>query len=160
MEQKNNSNLLKILGLIVIILVAGVIAWQVFENTQKEKNITTQPEPTIQTGNAEGQSQNRERNRYRNGKYSAKGAYQSPAQMEEVEVTLTITDGVITSGEFISKATHPTSKKLQGMFAEGFEEAVVGKNIDEVNLTVVNGSSLTPKGFMDALSKIKTQAQS
>ncbi len=36
---------------------------------------------------------------------------------------------------------------------------VVGKKIDEVQLTKVAGSSLTPKGFMDALEKVKTEAK-
>ena len=37
---------------------------------------------------------------------------------------------------------------------------VVGKNIDEVAITKVAGSSLTPKGFTDALEKIKADAKS
>jgi hypothetical protein len=37
---------------------------------------------------------------------------------------------------------------------------VVGKNISELQLTKVSGSSLTPQGFMDALEKIKAEAQS
>jgi hypothetical protein len=49
---------------------------------------------------------------------------------------------------------------MQGKFKEGFEEAVVGKPLDEIALTVVNGSSLTPKGFMDALTKVKLEAAS
>ncbi|KXK09170.1 MAG: hypothetical protein UZ21_OP11001000228 [Microgenomates bacterium OLB22] len=47
---------------------------------------------------------------------------------------------------------------MQGLFAEGYKTQVVGKSIDELKLDVVNGSSLTPKGFEDALQKIKTEA--
>lgn len=159
MEQKSNSNLIKIFGVVFVVIIAAVVGWQVLGNSSKKEQVNIQPDPTSE-GSVNVEDQNGERNRYRNGKYSALGNYQSPAQLEEVEINLTVADGVITDGEFIAKATHPTSKKLQGMFAQGFKEAVIGKNIDEVNVIVVNGSSLTPKGFMDALEKIKTQAQS
>jgi hypothetical protein len=95
---------------------------------------------------------------YADGTYSADGNYVSPAGAEEVGVTVVLDDGVITDATVESKATHPTSKKLQGMFIEGFKDLVVGKSIDEVSLSVVNGSSLAPKGFMDALAKIKAEA--
>ena len=48
---------------------------------------------------------------------------------------------------------------MQGNFKAGFSELVVGKPVDQVSLSVVNGSSLTPKGFMDALAKIKAEAK-
>lgn len=95
---------------------------------------------------------------YEDGTYEATGNYTSPAQEEEVNIVITLADGVVVDAEFVGKATHETSKKMQGLFSEGFTEEVVGKSIDEINLTVVNGSSLTPKGFMDALEKVKTEA--
>jgi hypothetical protein len=36
---------------------------------------------------------------------------------------------------------------------------VVGKNIDEVNLGKVSGSSLTPIGFNNAIEDIRSQAK-
>jgi uncharacterized protein with FMN-binding domain len=95
---------------------------------------------------------------YKNGTYSATGNYQSPAGQEEIVVTITLKDGTIADSEFESKAVNTTSKKMQGLFATGYKTMVVGKALDEVTLDVVNGSSLTPKGFEDALQKIKTEA--
>jgi hypothetical protein len=47
------------------------------------------------------------------------------------------------------------------MFAGAdYKQYVVGKKIDEVQLTKVSGSSLTPQGFNDALAKIKAEAKS
>jgi len=37
---------------------------------------------------------------------------------------------------------------------------VIGKNIADVQLSRVSGSSLTPEGFNNALATIKSQAQS
>ncbi len=87
------------------------------------------------------------------------GNYVSPAGTEEVTVSVTIADDKVSMAEFIGHATHPTSKKRQADFNAGFKDFVVGKPIDQVSLTVVNGSSLAPKGFMDALSKIKAEAK-
>jgi uncharacterized protein with FMN-binding domain len=96
---------------------------------------------------------------YADGTYSATGNYRSPAGPESVEVSLTLANGVITDATFKGDATAPRSMQMQSQFAAGFKEQVVGKSIDSLSLTVVNGSSLTPRGFMDAVSKIKAQAQ-
>lgn len=95
---------------------------------------------------------------YEDGVYEATGAYTSPAGAEEVEISITLEDGVVSDATFTGKATNTASIRLQKSFAEGFEEQVVGKPIDEISLTVVNGSSLTPQGFMDALEQIKSEA--
>jgi hypothetical protein len=95
---------------------------------------------------------------YEDGTYSAGGVYRSPAGAEEIEVTLTLEDDVIVSAQVVSTATNPKSKVMQGQFIAGYSAVVVGKSIDELSLGVVNGSSLTPKGFMDAVTKIKVEA--
>ncbi len=97
---------------------------------------------------------------YKNGTYSADGAYVSPGGAESIGVNVTLTNGVITDVQVTPKATLPMSQRFQGLFADNYKQYVVGKNINEVNLTKVAGSSLTPKGFVDALAKIKAQAQS
>jgi 23S rRNA (uracil1939-C5)-methyltransferase len=61
--------------------------------------------------------------------------------------------------ELKNKIKPQLSKFLKENVPTDFFIQVVGKNIEELNLTVVNGSSLTPKGFMDALAKIKVDAQ-
>lgn len=97
---------------------------------------------------------------YNDGTYSADGVYRSPAGAEEIHVTMTLKDDVITSAQVEGTATHPKSKAMQEAFIAGFGAQVVGKSIDELSLGVVNGSSLTPKGFMDAVAKIKVEAAS
>lgn len=96
--------------------------------------------------------------KYGDGTFAAVGGYRSPAGAEEVNVSLTLKNGVVTAAAFQGTATNPKSVKMQAAFAAGFQEAVIGKSIDGLNLDVVNGSSLTPMGFMDALSKIKAEA--
>jgi hypothetical protein len=131
---------------IALVVVAGLIFW-------KPKNNT----PANEMNNNSGQVA--ERKEYADGTYSALGSYISPAGQENVYVTLVLEGDLIKDASVEVRAENPGSKMMQEAFAAGFKTEVVGKNIDEVSLVVVNGSSLTPKGFMDALSKIKTEAQ-
>lgn len=96
--------------------------------------------------------------KYRDGTYSAAGNYVSPAGPEEVQISLTLKDDIIVQATFQSSPQNPKSAMYQQLFADGFKEVVAGKSIDSLSLTVVNGSSLTPKGFMNALHKIQVQA--
>ncbi|MEQ1772076.1 MAG: hypothetical protein ABL879_19865 [Devosia sp.] len=96
---------------------------------------------------------------YKNGTYASAGVYRSPAGAESVMVSVTLDGGKVTAATFKGDATHKVSIKLQTAFSEGFQEQVVGKSIDEVSVGVVNGSSLTGIGFMDALEKIKAEAK-
>lgn len=116
--------------------------------TDEQKPATSTQEPVAMTGT------------YKNGTYSAVGDYVSPGGAEQVGVTLTLKDDVVTDVNFESKAERPMSVRFQGLFASGYKDFVVGKKIDEIQLTKVSGSSLTPKGFNDALAKIKAEAKS
>lgn len=98
-------------------------------------------------------------NVYKDGTYTAVGSYNSPAGPEQVSVTLTLKDDVVTDASAEGKADMPTSKRYQGQFVSGFKAMVVGKKLDDVMLDKVSGSSLTPKGFNDAVAKIKVQAK-
>lgn len=119
--------------------------------------ITMQPSKMMQNQGRMGPRM-MQAGQHKNGTYSVTGNYVSPGGPREVKVTVTLTDEVITGAETEATATDATSKRFQGEFVENFKPMVVGKNIDEVVLTKVSGSSLTPKGFNDALEKIKLEA--
>ncbi len=95
---------------------------------------------------------------YANGAYTQSGSYRSPAGEESVSVSLTLADGIIASATFTGNATNPASIRNQERFASGYSDLVVGKSLDEVNVGVVNGSSLTGIGFMEAIEAIKVEA--
>lgn len=97
---------------------------------------------------------------YKSGTYTVDGSYTSPAGPEMIAVKLTLKDNIVTSAEVTPKAVAPMSQRFQGQFISGYEQYVIGKNIDQINVSVVSGSSLTPQGFNDALAKIKAQAKS
>ena len=139
--ETRQSNTSKIVVGIVIVLIIAIGIWYVRKDT-----VPPVTAPVVVQA-------------YKDGTYAATGMYTSPAGKEEVGVSLTLKDNVITDVTFTPKATNEVSIKLQGMFASGFKELVVGKDINTVKLDKVSGSSLTPKGFNDALDKIRLEAQ-
>ena len=144
----------KIIGALVSVAVFGsAIAWL---SARTSGTATPPPASGMHGGPMPGMHGHMRR--YADGTYMATGNYVSPAGKEEIEITVTLAGDVVTGARFIGKAVHSTSRTMQGRFSAGFSEYVMGKPIDEIALTVVNGSSLTPKGFMEALAKIKERA--
>lgn len=99
------------------------------------------------------------KSKYKNGTYSAVGVYYSPEGQESINVSVTLTNGIVTDSTVTGNATNGRSVRYQQMFIGGFKSLVIGKSIDAISLDYVSGSSLTPAGFNDALSQIKTKAQ-
>ncbi len=96
---------------------------------------------------------------YKDGTYSATGSYSSPAGAEEIDVSLTLKSNIITDATVTPKATARRSVMMQNDFASNYKPYVVGKDINDIKLTKVSGSSLTPAGFDDAIAKIEAQAK-
>jgi uncharacterized protein with FMN-binding domain len=95
---------------------------------------------------------------YADGTYDATGTYTSPNGQEEIDVSLTLEGDVITAVTVTPEATNPNSVNYQTQFADGIAEVVVGKNIDEIEVSRVAGSSLTSGGFNEAVETIKDEA--
>ncbi len=96
---------------------------------------------------------------YEDGTYTEMGTYISPAGPEQIEVTLELREGEVVGVNVVPQATNEVSVKLQGLFVAGIGAEVIGMPLEEVGpFSSVNGSSLTPKGFMDAVERIKEEA--
>jgi uncharacterized protein with FMN-binding domain len=97
---------------------------------------------------------------YKNGSYTSTGAYTSPGGQQQIQVSVTLQNDKVTAASVVSKASDDESEEYQGKFASGFKALVIGKNIDDISLSRVSGSSLTSHGFNAALTTIKAQAKS
>jgi hypothetical protein len=95
---------------------------------------------------------------YTDGDYSATGNYISPNGQEEIDVSITLAGDVITAVTVTPEATNPTAIQYQTQFADGIAAVVVGKSIDEIDVSRVAGSSLTSGGFNEAVDAIKADA--
>ncbi len=96
---------------------------------------------------------------YRDGTYSATGEYTRPGGQQEVGVTVTLANSVITGVTIDTSHAQGTSAEFQGKFSSGINDVVVGKNINDLDVHKVSGSSLTSGGFNQAIEKIKDQAR-
>ncbi|MFF2086917.1 calcium-binding protein [Nocardia sp. NPDC058176] len=103
-------------------------------------------------------AQNEESGAYTPGEYQAEGSYQTPGGTQKVGVTVTLAaDGTVDAVRVDPRGTGG-SLALQARFAGGIANEVVGKKIDELNVTKVSGSSLTSGGFNAAIESIKNEA--
>ena len=95
---------------------------------------------------------------YRDGDYTADGTYSAPSGTETISVELTLEDDIVMSVSVTPHATEGNQKKFQTQFADGIAAEVLGKDIDQLSVSRVAGSSLTSSGFNDALEAIKGEA--
>ncbi len=95
---------------------------------------------------------------YADGTYTASGSYQAPSGTESVEVTVTLADNLVTGVEVIGGASNTQAKRYQGEFIDGIGAVVVGKNLNELQVDRVGGSSLTSGGFNAAIETIRADA--
>jgi uncharacterized protein with FMN-binding domain len=95
--------------------------------------------------------------KYTDGEYTAEGLY--GGGKKSIIVKMRLDGGTIKHVEVTPNTPNiKMSFGLQKKFAEAVPEVVVGRPIDEVHLDKLAGSSLTTKGFNDAIEKIKTEA--
>jgi uncharacterized protein with FMN-binding domain len=97
---------------------------------------------------------------YKDGTYTATGDYMTHVGSEEVTIGVTLKNNVITDTTFSGTPKFMMSQRFMDMFSANYKTLVVGKNIDDIHLGKISGSSLTPNGFNAALEKIKAQASS
>lgn len=153
-----------IVGILVVVLL-GIAATAVFvasNNTERDNSIAL-PETTTATTNTSDESVqpsvDSQPASYKDGDYDAQGSYITPGGSESIDLSVTLVDGVVTSATITQNAITGEAKEFQSRFASGFGDEVKGKNIDEINLSRVAGSSLTPIGFNSALEDIKNEAR-
>lgn len=112
------------------------------------------------TSASPGASQSAGTGEYKNGTYRATGRYTSPGGQQQIGVQVTLANSTITALSVDRSQTRGTSAEYQAKFASGIDAQVIGKNIDDLDVSKVSGSSLTSGGFNDAISQIKSQARS
>jgi uncharacterized protein with FMN-binding domain len=145
---KNTTAAALLGGLALVGALAGCSSPTASPSTPSDEATTTAPDATSSTGS------------YKDGTYTESADYQAPSGTETVDVTITLADNVITAVEVAGHATDPQAKQHQGEFKDGIAGVVVGKNIDDIQVDRVGGSSLTSGGFNKAVELIKADAAS
>lgn len=152
------------IGAVAGIIVLALIGKMAFKPSATPTPITPTNEgiqnpPSTEPTQQPAKSDQPTASSFKDGQYSADGTYRSPAGTENVHLTLTLKNNVITETQFTASSENPKSQMIMKVFTDNYQTQVIGKNINDVHLTKVSGSSLTPKGFNDALEKIKLEAK-
>lgn len=155
MKKTDRSN--KVLIGIVIAVMLIAVASYIFYLT-REDNAVNQADEKASSENTSPKEQANKSSSYRDGTYEATGDYRSPGGREEIKLSVTVNDGIIINTNATTAAASGTSRQYQREFVNNYKTLVVGKNINEVELDRVAGSSLTSNGFNDALEQIKQKA--
>ncbi len=157
-ENTASSRPLLISSIVGVGLIAIIVIMMFAQNqSQSTSSPTTAPpesEVSSMTSSPDTSSSN-----YQNGQFEATGHYTSPGGPETIQVSLTLENGVVTDATVEPQAELPTSQQFQSIFTNNYKEYVVGQNIADLKLDKVSGSSLTPKGFNDAVEQIKAEAK-
>ncbi len=95
---------------------------------------------------------------YADGSYTATGSYQTPESIEQITVTVTLANDVVTAVEVTGTPTKAETREYQSKFIGGIADVVVGQDIDQLSVSRVAGSSLTSGGFNQAIEEIQSEA--
>lgn len=164
---KNQPLLQIISGAFVVLLFFGIVLYSkkvdeqnaiVAENETIPINDVI-PSPVIPSTDETFPSPVQPTSIFKDGTYAATGSYSTPGGREQLAISLTIKNDVVTASTFTPKAESPTSAEYQKEFAVEYKQFVIGRDINTLSLGKVAGSSLTNVGFNAAVEQIKTQAE-
>jgi uncharacterized protein with FMN-binding domain len=153
-QGSNSKKVAAIIGLLVIVAVIAVGALASGGKKNDQAGATT----PVTTG-APATSNASTASAYKDGTYSATGSYNSPGGNEDITISLTLKDGVVTTTSAQSGAHEAEGREYQSQFIASYKSQVVGKSLDSLQLSKVSGSSLTSQGFNDAVAQIKAKAK-
>ena len=143
-----------VVTIIVIVLIGALAAGVAILRSQSDQSPTSGTSTSV----TPPQSSSQASAAYQNGTYTATGTYVTPGGRESITLTVTLDNERIADASLQQNAKTEQAKEYQQRFASGYKERVIGKDIDEVSLVRVAGSSLTSSGFHDALEQIKIDA--
>ena len=96
---------------------------------------------------------------YKDGTYKATSSYYVPHGREDIQVSLTLQNGIVTASSIRNSENDFDSAGYQEDFAAEYKQYVVGRKIDGLRLSYIAGASDTTQGFNDAVSRIASQAR-
>ena len=143
--------------IVIVVIVGGAVALNGKDDSHDEHDHTHTTSSNVESPAETATDPNAS---YKDGTYKATGDYVSPGGSQEITVSVTVENGIITDTSAQNGANDTESKEHQGDFIAGYKSKVVGKKLSEVSLSRVSGSSLTSQGFNDAIQQIRQDAKS
>ncbi len=161
-QPSKNKKPIAILATAAVVIIGGIVAFASGLFKLGDNDLDSAPAANDSTStpvtSTPGTPQPAGSTKYKNGVYTLTQTYASPGGNEQFGLSMTISGDKVVSATFTPKPVSPTGQMFQGKFSTDFKQYVVGKNVDEVSISVISGASLTSAAFMKALASIKTQA--
>lgn len=164
MEQSSNKKIIAgaiIIAAVVLIAVAASMFSEKEENAAKTDTTSTSQTSNnaATTTNASSAATIDSSSTYKDGTYTVSDTYSSPGGIEDIKVTLTIGNNMITDVSVVQEANNNESAEYQEKFQDSYKSKVVGRAISGLQLSRSSGASLTTNAFNDALNQIRSQAK-
>ena len=97
---------------------------------------------------------------YKDGTYSNQQTYRVPeGHSNTINVKITLSGDVIKELNIDSSYNNRESEEYIGDFESSIKSKVVGKKINDLDLSVVGGASLTTDAFNEAIKEIESKAK-
>ncbi|MEI6659961.1 MAG: hypothetical protein WCK91_00885 [bacterium] len=172
MEPTNNTKSKKGLGIGIAVVAMAVVVFVTYSQSSNKQTLDKTVVPPIdsKTSGTPVSTEpkvkpvttpvdTKKTSIYKDGTYTAVGSYMSPGGSDNLGVTLTLKSDIVTDVSLDLQAGDRTSERYQNIFAGSYKQYVIGKNISALNLGKISSSSLTPRGFNNAIADIRTQAK-
>lgn len=97
---------------------------------------------------------------YKDGTYSNQQTYRVPeGHSNIINVKITLSGDVVKELNIGSSYSNRESEEYVGDFESSIKSKVVGKKINDLDLSVVGGASLTTDAFNEAIKEIESEAK-
>lgn len=156
MDQPKQTNKILVGIIVAVVLVGATVGVVYFTKKEPVDSMATTTNSSTSSTPSSGTTTT---GTYKDGTYQATSSYRTPESTESIGVSVTVANNVITDVSVSLSAKERDSEFYQAQFADNYKAQVVGKNINEVKLSRVAGSSLTSGGFNSALDTIKQDAK-
>ncbi len=139
---------------------SGTVTTNTVDTTVADTAATTQTTQTTNTTATAAQTTTTTNTSpYTDGTYTSSVTYSVPeGGSEQISVTATLEDGVVTALTISQDADKRESERYQSRFESSVDSLVIGSDVSDISLSRVGGASLTTRAFNQAIQQIETQA--
>ena len=155
----------KIAATLVVIVAVALLGSTVkaYNDRQKSPVVSvSSPPPAAQaqaSAGSDGSQNPSSSSAFKDGSYTASANYLVPTGQENIQVTLTVKGGAVTSSQIQNSETNPESAQFQEYFASQYKSQVIGKSLSGLQIAYIAGASDTCQAFNSAVKNIQNQAQ-
>lgn len=147
-----------IAGIVIFVAIALLYIAITVKGSSDDISSRSAQEPSVSEPSSTDTHSHDSSTAYEDGSYTATSSYSTPGGSEDITISITLEDNVVTGSEVSQVPSDQGAAAYQAEFKQNYKPLVEGRKISEINLSRVSGSSLTSRGFNDAVESIKSQA--